>query len=372
GEVTPDTAHEIGMKLAQEMWGERFEVIVATHLDKKYIHNHFVLNSVSFRDGYKYYSNLENTDRFRIKSDRLCREYRLSVIENPQRGRRPSYAVYLAEEKGEPTYRSLVKADIDKAIAESLTDRQFFQNLKKMGYDVRVKQDISVRPQGRTHSLRLFKNFGEDYTMEAINRRILSHGMPPRKPPEPEPAKPKQIAFHGNFKTVKRITGFRALYIRYFYMLGGRPQYQMKSRPPTNKQILFIFRDDIRKMHELSNEMKLLGANRIDSAEQLSSYKEGMTAKIAELTDTRQHLRYKARSVKDEPTIAGLKAEIAGLSTQLGALRREVKLCSSIEARTADMKEKIRIAAEIRAKEQAQLKSKEMEEQTYAKRRRSR
>ena len=71
GEVTPELAHEIGMKLAREMWGDRFEVVVATHLDKKHIHNHFVLNSVSFADGYKYYSNYENTDRFRIKSDRI-------------------------------------------------------------------------------------------------------------------------------------------------------------------------------------------------------------------------------------------------------------------------------------------------------------
>jgi len=69
---------------------------------------------VSFKDGYKYYDNNENYDRFRVKSDKLCREYRLSVIDEPQKGRRPSYAVYLAEQQGEPTYRSLVRADVDK------------------------------------------------------------------------------------------------------------------------------------------------------------------------------------------------------------------------------------------------------------------
>ena len=51
GEVTADMAHEIGMKLAQEMWGDRFEVIIATHLDRAHLHNHFVLNSMSFKDG---------------------------------------------------------------------------------------------------------------------------------------------------------------------------------------------------------------------------------------------------------------------------------------------------------------------------------
>jgi hypothetical protein len=55
GEVTPDTAHQIGIELARRLWGERFQVIVATHLDKSnHLHNHFVLNSVSFKDGYRY------------------------------------------------------------------------------------------------------------------------------------------------------------------------------------------------------------------------------------------------------------------------------------------------------------------------------
>jgi len=347
GEVTADTAHEIGMKLAQEMWGDRFEVIVATHLDKSHIHNHFVLNSVSFKDGYKYYDNNNNYDRFRIKSDKLCEQYRLSVIDEPQRGRRPSYAVYLAEQKGEPTYRSLVRADIDKAISESLTDRQFFQNLKKMGYEVKIGKDITVRPPGKERGLKLFRNFGEDYTREAINRRILSHGMPPRKQPGPESQKPKRTQFNGNIQTMRKVAGFRALYVSYFYLLCGRPQWQTHGqRPLTAKQVHFIFRDDIRKMQELKNELKLLGRNHIDSAEQLFSYKEGVTARITELTDKRQSLRYKTRRMKDEPTLAALKSEIADLSAQLGTLRRDVKLCDSITARTADMKEKIKQAAE--------------------------
>ena len=47
-EVTPQLAHEIGVKLAKEMWGDRFEIIVTTHLDKEHLHCHFCFNSVSF------------------------------------------------------------------------------------------------------------------------------------------------------------------------------------------------------------------------------------------------------------------------------------------------------------------------------------
>ena len=365
GEVTADVAHEIGVKLAQEMWGDRFEVIVATHLDRAHIHNHFVLNSVSFRDGCKYYDNNENYDRLRMKSDRLCREYRLSVIEKPQKGRRPGYAVYLAEQQGRSTSRSLVKADVDAAIAQSLTDKQFFSILRKMGYEIKIGKDITVRPQGKDRGWKLFRNFGEDYTMESIKRRILTRGMAQRKSPPSEPTKRSKAKFKGNFNSTRRVTGFRALYIRYFYLLGGRPQWQIRTQKrPTPKQVMFIFREDIRKMRELSAEMKLLGANFIDSAEQLLSHKDKLTAQIAAITEARQKLRYKLRSAKEEPVIADLKSEIAACSAELIGLRREMKLCDKISARTADIKEKIRIAA-VRAKEQEPIKSQAKEEKAY-------
>lgn len=54
GEVTPEQAHEIGLELAKRLWGDHFQVVVATHLDREHIHNHFVLNSVSFVDGKKF------------------------------------------------------------------------------------------------------------------------------------------------------------------------------------------------------------------------------------------------------------------------------------------------------------------------------
>ena len=44
--ATPELAHEIGVKLAQRLWSERYQVLVATHLDKEnHLHNHFVLNT---------------------------------------------------------------------------------------------------------------------------------------------------------------------------------------------------------------------------------------------------------------------------------------------------------------------------------------
>ena len=91
GEVTPEAAHRIGVALAKEMWGNDFEVIVATHINSDCVHNHFLLNSVAFTDGKKYNGCRKNYERIRQISDRLCREYSLSVIENPQYGRTKNY-----------------------------------------------------------------------------------------------------------------------------------------------------------------------------------------------------------------------------------------------------------------------------------------
>ena len=59
GETDPQTVHQIGTQFAQQLWGDRFQVVVATHVDKKHIHNHFVINSVSFLDGKKFHSTCE-------------------------------------------------------------------------------------------------------------------------------------------------------------------------------------------------------------------------------------------------------------------------------------------------------------------------
>ena len=138
GEATPELAHEIGLALAKKLWGEKYQVLVTTHLDKAHhLHNHFVVNTVSFVDGIKYYRSEKDYFAMQRESDRLCREYGLSVIENPQRGKSKHYGEWRAEQEGRPTYLSLIKADVDAAIRQSMTERQFFYHLRQMGYEVK-------------------------------------------------------------------------------------------------------------------------------------------------------------------------------------------------------------------------------------------
>ena len=80
--LTPETAHVIALKLAEQIPG--FEIVVATHCDTDHIHSHFVINSVSCDTGKKYHSNMDSLNALRQASDKLCLEYGLSVVKPKQ------------------------------------------------------------------------------------------------------------------------------------------------------------------------------------------------------------------------------------------------------------------------------------------------
>lgn len=341
GECTPAMAHEIGVKLAEELWGSRFQVLVATHLDKAHhLHNHFVVNSVSFADGKRYHRTNQDYRDMRSASDRLCREYGLSVIAHPEKGKSRHYAEWKAEQEGKPTYHSMVRADVDEAILKARTEKQFFHYLKEMGYSIKFGKDITVCLQERERGLKLARNFGEEYTLESIRRRILTQEVKKtRSDPPPLPEKKHYtVIVHGNRNRTRKIGGLRGLYLHYCYLLGILP----KGRPPlTPKQVHRIFREDLRKLDMISKETRLLCHYHIDTAEQLFSLKEELQGRMERLADERKHLRYKSRSIKDSERLTEVKGEISNLTKQIGDLRKEVALCDGIAARSGVVKEKL-------------------------------
>ena len=358
GEADPKTAHEIGIRLAKELWGEKYQVVVATHLDKEnHLHNHFVVNTVSFVDGIRFHRTGKDYHDMQVASDNLCREYGLSVIENIQYGKSKHYGEWKAEQEQRPTWRGFIKADIDEAIRMSLTERQFFRHLEEKGYEIKLGKDISVRPQGKERFVRLMRNFGEEYSIENIRRRILSQYIPEKPLAEPE-RKTRHYRMQGSMKTVRKITGFRALYFHYCYKLGIFP----KDRPQNRKRLHFLLREDLLKLNNISQEVRLLVRHKIDTAEQLSLYKNGLEVQIEKLSAERKALYKKQRTVKcqSDPKLAeAVKKEIDGLTEQLKNLRREVHLCDDIAERSGVITEKLKA---VREDEQNQGKEKQQNE----------
>ena len=79
-EISPDTCNKIGIELAQQLWGDKYQVLVCTHVNKENVHNHLVLNSVSFIDGKKYHNSNADIAFMTDMSDRLCEKYELSIV----------------------------------------------------------------------------------------------------------------------------------------------------------------------------------------------------------------------------------------------------------------------------------------------------
>ena len=160
GEVTPEQCHEIGVALARKVWGKRFQVLVATHMNTDNLHNHFVINSVSYVDGKKYEQRRSQYAEFRAASDKLCREYGLSVVEQPK--------------TKEPARYARMREAIDQACEDASTAEDFHRALYRQGYIFgsdpnRRYATIRARDGGR--AVRLYR-LGEEYDLPAIDDRL--------------------------------------------------------------------------------------------------------------------------------------------------------------------------------------------------------
>lgn len=323
GETDSLTAHQIGVALASELWGGRFEVVVATHLDRGHIHNHFVINSVSYADGRRFHRDAKCYRAMREASDRLCAERGLSVIEDPSRGASKHYAEWSAEKAGQTTWRGLVKADVDEAIARAATERQFWANLAAIGYEIKRGKDISVRPPGKERFVRLARNFGAAYTHESIKRRILENRIPAR------PVKRRRAESRPLPPVPKG--SIVALYRQWLYLLGGYGQ--SASRPH------FLLREDIRHMERISHECALLADNSIETIDDLGIFERSVEGRIAALVEER-----KAAKRDGGTTGSDDQGRLAEISAELKKLRKEVKMCESIRERSGLLPERIAAA----------------------------
>ena len=155
GEVTPELAHQIGMEMAERLLQGKYEAVITTHLNTEHYHNHIVFNSVSMEDGKKYHSNSRSYyEDVRKASDALCLKYGLSVIE-PKNSKGKSYAQWMAEQDGKPTWRTSIRLDIRDAVAESFTWKQFLEQMKQRGYQWKLNQKyIALKAPGMERYIR--------------------------------------------------------------------------------------------------------------------------------------------------------------------------------------------------------------------------
>ena len=336
GEVTPELAHQIAKELAARVLGGRYEYVIGTHLNTGHIHSHIVWNSVSRIDGKKYHSNGKSyVTQIRAVSDELCRKYKLSIIdtENSNHVAKP-YAEWLAEKNTQPTWRTAIRQDVDEAIQQSLTWRQFLNALERKGYEVRMGRKYPVlRPPGKERFVR-FKTLGKRYTPEAIQTRIL---YPRSYRPYVENQPTIQ---HGRLRSGKKpcrkLTGLRALYYRYLYELGALPR---KPRRPS-----YAVRQDAYKLDQRIRQMEFLSKNNIDTLAQLETNRQALQTEIGQLLTKRKQL----------PKTDDVQSQRESINTALKQLRREEKLCRKIAEHSLEVQQHLTEARRDRAEQQKQ------------------
>ena len=208
GETTPEQAQAIGRELAEnnKAW-QGFEVLVVTHKDREHIHNHFIVNSVSYEDGHKIQDGPKDLENLKKQSDELCKREGLSVIdrskpreaEESQAYNKDTYKILKDAEQGK--VQSYVQ---DTAIAiieekQTATSREaFIEQMDSRGYKVEwtdKKKNITFTDKEReaqgeakckVRNSTLEKYYNIDFSKEGLENEFTANRERASRPAEAE------------------------------------------------------------------------------------------------------------------------------------------------------------------------------------------
>lgn len=365
GEVTPEIAHEIGVKLANEMWGDRFQVVVSTHLNTEHLHNHFVINSVSFKDGKKYYSNLTNTALLRKTSDEICEEYGLSVLTEKTCKSGINFENFYKKSMRDSDYYKFAKEDIDYAIKHSYTLKQFQQMLVSMGYNYCYRADkLSVKREPYKRNIRVERAFGEEYSLENIKRRIFENDYIKSEKILPYMViKNKHYTTRNKVKKKYRPKGIVALYYYYRYLL------KLYTKKNIQYKLTLEMRAEVKKMDEYSERIRFLCKYKIATMSDVDNIKEQKQEELQKILNIRNRLYYKRQKLDSGIKKDRVTKEIIDVTATLTRVRKEIRLCGEFYDDVPKMKEQLK---ELNDKEKQKIEEKEQEKKLKEKKKKDR
>ena len=335
GEVDADKAHEIGVEFASKMWGDRFEVIVTTHLNTEHIHNHFLINSTSFVDGKRYYNTYKDIYKMREVSDEICLNQGLSVIEKTKGNKKKEYY------QSKPL-RELAKETIDHSIHISLTFKQFEREMELMGFVVAGDGDgYKIKHITSSKYIRV-KSLGNRYTYDKIRERI-------QKRDEFE-----DVYERKGFDTTpwlrkykrKQLTGFQKLVIHYQFMLGILPKNNTRKFKVPKE-----YREAMKHINDISKQTIFICKNDIETLDDLHNYMANIEKTMEQVIDKRTKLYNQIRRCNDEGLKKSMKDMTRELSNKMADLRNEYKLCERIEDRALNMEQTVNRLEDVKKKD---------------------
>ena len=389
GEVSPELALEIAREFAAEHL-PGYEAVIGVHVDKEHIHAHTIFNSVNADTGEKYHSNARSYySQIRAISDRLCQEHGLSVILEGKAEKAVSYIEWLRQSKGQPTFRSMLEADLREAIEDANDIGHFFLIMEHKGYEIKHGARLGFRLRGQERFMvpgRKNPLFTEDGIRAAIegNLTAIETGTRPA------------IIYRPQYQPYRRhpkYTGFMALYVHYLYLLGKIEQRQYPPKMTTH------LRKEIMKFEQYKEQFAFLREHGVSTAEGLQAVRARTEETLASLTKQRTilNVRKKKRralynALSDAESLAPAKElyedgvpgmedpfarymdavslleqcgipreklleekadlyrQLADVNREIRQARKEISLCETIERNRPQMEHDIHVA-EAKAKE---------------------
>ncbi len=335
GEVTPQEAHTIGMETARRMWGDDYEIVVTTHLNTDNIHNHIVVNSVSFRTGRKFENHISDHYRLREISDAVCQEHGKSVLKNAKfyGGEKGAYWVH---KDGGMTHRDILRRDIDEVLSKVSIYRHFFEYLENLGYEVRGDVDspnLSVIAEGWQRPVRL-KSLGPKYTPDAIKERLLRN-LDDRNLywiAIPEKRRAPLLVIEYNLRQAGKMDGLQltfAIFTELLKICTGNNLLAENKHLPLSP----LLREEVRKLDKYIEDYKLLCDCHIDTAEELVAFREDIDAQVDQMKAEREHIRNKIRRAP-ETEKPELKLQAKAITQKMDPLRRQQRIARRIAERS--------------------------------------
>lgn len=290
GEVSPEQALEIAQELVQEVIPDH-EAVIGVHVDREHIHAHIVFNSVAWTSGEKYNSTRESYYAIRKVSDRLCQEHGLSVLPEQSQGRSSHYGEWLRQQKGYPTYRSMLEADLRIAMEDANDLGHFYMIMESMGYEINHGDRLGFRFVGQEqfyYPERQNPQYSEKGIRHFITRNLqdIDAGLKPvyiiRQPYVPYQKKAK----------VKH-TGFMALVYYYMYLFGC---IQKQQYPP---RMTYELRKTIMEFEELKAQFKFLREHEIETQADMDACVAECKEKLEPLIKQRTILNVRKKRRKE-------------------------------------------------------------------------
>lgn len=375
GEADPDKVHEIGVRLARELWGDRFEVVVATHLDRQHLHNHFVINATSFSDGKKFSWDKEYP-RMKRLSDEICKQETLSVVNETSDISMHRGAVR-AENEGRYTIESIMKDDIDSCINASETVNEWIQMMKDKGYRIDTSgKYLRVYPFGHNKCIRIDRRWGEEYSLEGIEKRIqmsldaaddqafnenmeqdtgsversdilrLFHEISDNRVSSGKTNDYNKISF-GVSGAYPR--GLQVFYLRFIVRMG---YYKTSGRIARTH---YLLREELTKLDRYIDESRFLISNGITDVYQLERIERTEKDSLQVIYQEQKSLRNQIRRCDPDKRII-LEEDLKDVNLLARDTRYKIRLCEDILSRTADMKRRMELCrSDIRSIRESSL-----------------